>query len=87
MEYPVELRFGAKPAWTLKMDGVHLNRYPGLTILIDGSSSDADRFLVQFRNETMMEWHLGGRPLGRYALDGSRRAFEEVAACQKALSR
>lgn len=82
-EYAVKLHFGNETPWTLNMDGVQLDGYPGLNILIDASSDEADLFIDEFQRETRMEWSYEGNRLGRYTLRGSRRAFDEVIACQK----
>lgn len=82
-EYSVTLHFGNETPWTLEMDGVQLDGYPGLNIMIDAGSDEADLFVDEFQRETRMEWSFGGSRLGRYTLRGSRRAFDEVIACQR----
>lgn len=82
-EYSVTLHFGNETPWTLNMDGVRMDDYPGLNILIDASSDEADLFIDEFQRETRMEWTYEGNKLGRYTLRGSRRAFDEVIACQR----
>lgn len=82
-EYSVTLHFGNETPWTLEMDGVQMDGFPGLNILIDASSDEADLFIDEFQRETRMEWSFEGNTLGRYTLRGSRRAFDEVIACQR----
>lgn len=82
-EYSVTLHFGNETPWTLEMDGVQLDGFPGLNIMIDASSDEADLFINEFQRETRMEWAFGSNLLGRYTLRGSRRAFDEVIACQR----
>ena len=82
-EYSVTLHFGNETPWTLEMDGVQTDGYPGLNILIDAGSDEADLFVDEFQRETRMEWYFGNNLLGRYTLRGSRRAFDEVIACQR----
>ncbi len=82
-EYSVTLNFGNETPWTLEMDGVKTDDYPGLNIMIDAGSDEADLFIKEFQRETRMEWSFGGNRLGRYTLRGSRRAFDEVITCQR----
>jgi len=82
-EYSVTLHFGNETPWTLEMDGVQLDGFPGLNIMIDASSDEADLFINEFQRETKMVWSFGSNTLGRYTLRGSRRAFDEVIACQR----
>lgn len=82
-EYSVTLHFGNETPWTLEMDGVQMDGFPGLNIMIDASSDEADLFIDEFQRETRMEWYFGNNRLGRYTLRGSRRAFDEVIACQR----
>ncbi len=82
-EYSVTLSFGDETPWTLEMDGVQLDDYPGLYIMIDAGSDEADLFIDEFQRETHMEWAFGNTLLGRYTLRGSRLAFDEVIACQR----
>lgn len=82
-EYSVSLHFGNESPWTLEMDGVQIDDFPGLNIMIDAGSDEADLFVDEFQRETRMEWYFGNNLLGRYALRGSRRAFDEVIACQR----
>ena len=82
-EYPIKLRFGDESAWTLNMDGVRLDGYPGLNIMIDATSAEARLFIEEFQHERSMEWRYQKTVLGRYTLSGSRKAFDEVIACQR----
>jgi len=82
-EYSVSLHFGNESPWTLEMDGVQMDDFPGLNIMIDAGSDEADLFVDEFQSETKMEWYFGNSLLGRYTLRGSRRAFNEVIACQR----
>jgi hypothetical protein len=82
-EYSITLNFGDETPWTLEMDGVQMDGYPGLSIMIDANSDEADLFIDEFQRETSMEWSYEGTALGRYTLRGSSRAFDEVIACQR----
>lgn len=82
-EYSIEVSFGDESPWTLEMDGVVMDNYPGLNIMIDAASDEAGLFIDEFQRETSMEWRYGSNQLGRYTLRGSHRAFAEVIACQK----
>ena len=82
-EYSVTLNFGDETPWTLEMDGVLMDEFPGLNIMIDASTDEADLFIDEFQRETKMQWSFEGTVLGRYTLRGSRRAFDEVIACQR----
>ncbi|MBK0329063.1 hypothetical protein I5535_17440 [Rhodobacteraceae bacterium F11138] len=82
-EYRIRLQFGTQPAWTLDMDGVLLNGLPGLHILFGSTGPDADQFISQFRRERVMKWQHGETRLGRFPLNGSRKAFDELRRCQK----
>ncbi len=83
-DYPVQVRFGTHPAWTLDMDGQVVNAYPALNIHIDAQSPEAEQFLRQFREETEMTWTVGDEVLARLTLRGSMAAFDAVIACQEA---
>ena len=84
--YPVTLAFGNEPPWTLEMKGVHMDGAPGLHILIDASMEKSGTFIDEFQREMAMTWSYGDVQLGEFTLRGSRRAFEEVRACQNARS-
>ncbi|MDU9004917.1 hypothetical protein [Sedimentitalea todarodis] len=80
-EYPVRLRFGDQAAWTLNMDGVVLNGFPGLHILIDAGTSSAQQFTREFKRERIMAWRRADQTLGRFPLTGSNNAFKAVHNC------
>ena len=82
-EYSVTLNFGDETPWTLEMDGVQVDGFPGLNIMIDANSDEADLFIREFQRETRMKWSYEGTLLGKYTLRGSSRAFDEVIACQR----
>ena len=82
--YPISLVFGDQPPWTLDMLGVYMDGTPGLNILIDASMDRSDTFIDEFQREAGMTWSYGDTELGKFTLRGSRRAFEEVRACQEA---
>lgn len=82
-EYAIEVKFGNETPWTLNMDGVRIEDFPGLNILIDASTDEAGLFIDEFQRETSMAWRFNRASLGRYTLRGSRRAFNEVFACQR----
>lgn len=82
-EYSIKVKFGNESPWTLEMDGVVMDGYPGLNIMIDAESDEAALFIDEFQRETSMDWTYGNTTLGRYTLRGSRVAFDEVIACQK----
>lgn len=82
-EYPITVKFGNESPWTLDMNGLDIDGHPGLNIMIDAGADQAGLFVDEFQREISMEWFYSGRSLGRYTLRGSRRAFNEVIACQK----
>lgn len=82
-EYPVRLQFGEQAAWTLNMDGVILNGYPGLHILIDSETPSASLFMREFRREHSMTWRLSGDALGTFPLKGSNKALKAVEVCHE----
>ncbi|MBE1282716.1 MAG: hypothetical protein GJ676_05340 [Rhodobacteraceae bacterium] len=82
-EYSITVKFGDESPWTLPMDGVRIDDYPGLNILVDAESDEADLFVDEFQRETSMSWSYSGNSLGRYTLRGSRRTFDEVVNCQR----
>lgn len=84
-EYPIRLRFGDEGIWSLDMDGVRVDGFPGLNIMIDAKTPEAKLFIEEFKRELSMEWSYEDAPLGRYTLSGSRDAFDEVKRCQIAL--
>ena len=82
-EYPITVKFGNETPWTLDMNGILVDDYPGLNIMIDAGKDQAALFVDEFQRKTSMEWSYSGSSLGRYTLSGSRRAFDEVVACQQ----
>jgi len=82
-EYSITAQFGSESPWTLAMDGVRVDEYPGLNLLIDANSDQADLFIDEFQRKGSMTWSFGDSTLGRYTLKGSRKAFNEVVACQR----
>lgn len=82
-EYDITVKFGNESPWNVSMTGLILGDYPGLNILIDAGSDQAALFVEEFQRETRMEWSYQGTSLGRFTLRGSRRAFNEVIACQQ----
>lgn len=82
-DYPIEVTFGNETPWTMTMNGVVMDGYPGLNIMIDAGSDEASLFVDEFQRKTSMAWRYGNVTLGRYTLRGSRRAFDEVIACQR----
>lgn len=81
--YPVTLAFGDEQPWTLDMTGVFMDGAPGLNILIDTSVDKSAVFIEEFQREMRMTWSYGDIRLGQFTLRGSRRAFEQVIACQR----
>lgn len=81
--YPVTLKFGDEPPWTLEMQGVMMDGLPGLNILIDASIDQSLEFIEEFQREMRMRWSYGEAELGEFTLRGSRRAFDEVLKCQR----
>ncbi|MCB1339588.1 MAG: hypothetical protein KDK24_00670 [Pseudooceanicola sp.] len=81
--YPVGVRFGRRPAWTLDMTGVVMDGAPGLNILVNAERDKAQQLLAEFRRELRMTWTYDGTELGRFPLHGSRRAFDAVLECQR----
>jgi len=82
-EYDISVKFGNESPWNVSMDGLNIDGYPGLNIEIDASTDQASLFVDEFQRETRMAWSYSGALLGQYTLRGSRRAFEEVIACQR----
>ncbi len=82
-EYPVRLRFGDQAAWTLNMDGVVLNGYPGFHILIDADTPSARQFTREFKRERVMLWRHADQTLGTFSLSGSNNAFTAVRQCHE----
>lgn len=82
-EYPIRLRFGEQAAWTLNMDGIVLNGYPGLHILIDAQTPSARLFTREFKREREMTWRKADQTLGSFPLNGSNNAFNAVSACHE----
>ncbi|KAE9629942.1 hypothetical protein [Parasedimentitalea maritima] len=82
-EYSITAKFGNESPWTLAMDGIQVDGFPGLNMLIDANSDQAGLFIDEFQRKGSMTWSFGNSPLGRYTLRGSRKAFNEVVACQR----
>ncbi|TLP67881.1 hypothetical protein FEE96_04980 [Parasedimentitalea maritima] len=82
-EYSITAKFGNESPWTLAMDGIQVDGFPGLNMLIDANSDQAGLFIDEFQRKGSITWSFGSSPLGRYTLRGSRKAFNEVVACQR----
>jgi len=50
---------------------------------IDATANEADLFIDEFQRENSMRREFNDNLLGHYTLRGSRRAFDEVIACQR----
>lgn len=81
--YRLRVRFGSFSPWVLDMDGVSMQGEPGLNIILDASSENARRFVAEFRRATRMSWRYGDTTLGQFSLRGSRKAFDQLLACQQ----
>ena len=79
-EYVIRATFGDESPWTLDMDGEVYGSTPGLTGLF--ALDETDLLVDEFQRELRMEWSYSGVSLGLFTLRGSRRAFDEVVACQ-----
>ncbi|MBO9449347.1 hypothetical protein J7426_03700 [Tropicibacter sp. R16_0] len=86
-EYKVEVKFGDESPWTMDMDGLKTDEFPGLGIMIDAGSDQAKLFIDEFQRENSMKWSFKSNVLGHYTLRGSRAAFDEVIACQRSYMR
>lgn len=86
-EYKVEVKFGDESPWTMDMDGLRTDDFPGLSIMIDAGSDQAKLFIEEFQAESSMKWTFKSNVLGRYTLRGSRAAFDEVIECQRSYMR
>ena len=82
-EYSITAKFGNESPWTLEMDGIRVDGHPGLNMMFDANSDQADLFIDEFQRKSSMSWSFGNNNLGRFTLRGSRAAFNEVVACQK----
>ncbi len=82
-EYDIAVKFGNESPWSLEMDGLRTDDFPGLNIVIDAQSDEAKLFIREFQGESSMTWSYADTTLGRYTLKGSRAAFEEVMNCQR----
>ncbi|WP_181893089.1 hypothetical protein [Falsiruegeria mediterranea] len=86
-EYKIEVKFGDESPWTMDMDGLKTDDFPGLGIMIDAGSDQAELFIDEFQRENSMKWSFKSTVLGHYTLRGSRAAFNEVIACQRSYMR
>ncbi len=86
-EYKIEVKFGDESPWTMDMDGLQTDDFPGLGIMIDAGSDQAKLFIDEFQRENSMKWSFSSTVLGHYTLRGSRAAFNEVIACQRSYMR
>lgn len=82
-DYSISVKFGDESPWTLGMTGTVVDDYSGLNLMIDIGTDEAELFVDEFQRENSMEWTFSGNQLGHYTLRGSRRAFNEVIACQR----
>jgi len=81
--YRLQVRFGSFSPWVVDMDGVSMQGEPGLNVILDASGENARRFVAEFRRATRMNWRYGETTLGHFSLRGSRRAFDQLLACQR----
>lgn len=82
-EYEIGVKFGDETPWSVEKNGLQSDGYPGLNLMINAGSDQAELFIAEFQRETSMTWSYDGVELGRFTLRGSRRAFDEVINCQK----
>ncbi len=75
--YELTVRFGNKPEWT---GDALVSRFTGgdmyLELIVD------DAFLDEFAAQNSVRIGFGGREIANLGLQGSRRAMNEVIACQ-----
>lgn len=81
-DYDIGVQFGTASPWELGMTGRKMGDSGALTLKVYSASDDAKRFVEEFMAMTTMNWDFDGTELGRFTLRDSRRAFNEVVACQ-----
>lgn len=82
-DYDIEVKFGNESPWDLNMTGIEdSDGIPGLKFWNSEDSDNVARFVDEFQRKLSMEWRYQGTSLGRFALRGSRAAFDEVLKCQ-----
>lgn len=85
-DYSIKAYFGDETPWTLDMRGRHFSDTPGLTFSMDAYSENAGILVDEFQRELDMKWYYKNVMLGHYSLRDTRRAFDEVVACQKSFN-
>lgn len=82
-EYAVKVYFGDETPWDLNMIGRETSGTRGLQFYTDAYSEKAGIFVEEFQRELGMKWYYQNVMMGNFSLRDTRRAFNEVVACQK----
>ncbi len=78
--YDIQLRFDDKAPWDVSMRGLQFTA--GETVYLHAQSTDFD-FIDEFMLQASMTISYQGNKIETLSLSGSKRAFEEVLACQE----
>lgn len=81
--YDIEIRFGSRAPWEVSANGLQFN--PGETVYLHAQSTKMD-FIREFQRALNMKISYQGTEIDNLKLTGSRRAWDEVEACQRAVA-
>ena len=83
-QYDISIQFGSRASWDVSASGLQFN--PGEVVYLHAQSSQME-FIREFQRALNMKVSYQGREIDNLRLTGSRRAWDEVEACQRAVSR
>lgn len=81
--YDIEIRFGNRAGWDVAATGLQFN--PGETVYLHAESTKME-FIDEFQRALNMRISYQGAEIDNLKLTGSRRAWDEVEVCQRAVA-
>lgn len=82
-DYEISIQFDRRGPWDVDAQGFQFN--PGEVVYLHAQSSQME-FIREFQRANNMKISYQGREIDNLRLTGSRRAWDEVEVCQRAMS-
>ncbi len=79
-DYQIVIQFGSRPTWDVAARGLQFN--PGEIVYLHAQSTQME-FIREFQRALNMRISYQGSEIDNLKLTGSRRAWDEVEACQR----
>ncbi len=83
VDYDIQIQFDRRPIWDVSAKGFQFN--PAETVYLHAQSSLMD-FISEFQASNGMKVSYNGSEIDNLRLNGSRRAWDEVEKCQRAMA-